>query len=131
MLGQADQGWSAGAYGLPARHSYLDTICKWILRLVLPAVLGLGGLLFYWVWLDGERTMVVWRVIGMIPLTVSFTAIAIWALQAWLPPVESEHPAPETVRLERPRASDRRRRPDRPPTLIAYSVVDPPRPSTS
>lgn len=131
MPGQADQGWSADAYGLPVRHSYLDTICKWILRLVLPAVLALGGLLFYWVWLDGERTMVVWRVIGMIPLTVSFTAIAIWALQAWLPPVESEHPAPETVRLERPRLGQRRHHPKRPPTLIAYSAVDPPRPSTS
>ncbi|HKV16316.1 MAG TPA: hypothetical protein VJQ81_14795 [Reyranella sp.] len=131
MAGPADRGWSADAYGLPARHSYLDTICKWILRLVLPGVLGLGGLLFYWVWLDGERTMVVWRVIGMIPLTVSFTAIAIWAFQAWLPPVESEHRAPETVSLERRRADRSRRRIEPPPTLIAYSVVDPPRPSTS
>lgn len=131
MAGPADRGWSADAYGLPIRHSYLDTICKWVLRLVLPGVLGLGGLLFYWVWLDGERTMVVWRVIGMIPLTVSFTAIAIWALQAWLPPVEGEHRAPETVRLERPRADRSRRRVERPRALIAYSAVDPPRPSTS
>lgn len=131
MAGPADRGWSADAYGLPTRHSYLETICKWILRLVLPGVLGLGGLLFYWVWLDGERTMVVWRVIGMIPLTVSFTAIAIWALQAWLPPVESEHRAPETVRLGRPRPDRSRGRMERSRALIAYSAVDPPRPSTS
>jgi hypothetical protein len=35
------------------------------------------------------------------------------------------------VRLERPRPDRSRRRPERPPTLIAYSAVDPPRPSTS
>jgi hypothetical protein len=131
MAGPADQGRSADAYGLPVRRSYVDTICKWILRLVLPSVLGLGGLLFYWVWIDGERTMVFWRVIGMIPLTVSFTAIAIWALQAWLPPAESDHREPESIQLEPPRPARDRQRPKPPPTLIAYSAADPPRPSTS
>ena len=127
----ADQGRSADPYGMPVRHSYVDTVCKWILRLVLPAVLGLGGVLFYWVWIDGERTMVFWRVIGMIPLTVSFTAIAIWALQAWLPPVEADRREPEFT-FVRERRPVRRRRPSRPqPTLIDYSVSDPPRPSTS
>lgn len=129
MTSPADQGRSADAYGLPARHSYVDSICKWILRLVLPAVLGLGGLLFYWVWLDGERTMVFWRVIGMIPLTVSFTAIAIWALQAWLPPAESDQREPEILVARRP--AHRARRLRAPPTLIGYSAADPPHPSTS
>jgi hypothetical protein len=35
------------------------------------------------------------------------------------------------VRLERPRADRSRRRMERPRALIAYSAVDPPRPSTS
>lgn len=131
MASPADRGRSADAYGLPAQHSYVDTVCKWTLRLVLPAVLGLGGLLFYWVWLDGEYTMVFWRVLGMIPLTVSFAAIAIWALQAWLPPVEDDLARPETVRLEPPPRQRRVQRRKSPPTLIAYSAADPPRPSTS
>ncbi|MBS0223592.1 MAG: hypothetical protein JSR91_22910 [Proteobacteria bacterium] len=131
MAVSADQGRSADAYGLPVRHSYVDSICKWILRLGLPAVLGLGGLLFYWVWIDGERTMVFWRVIGMIPLTISFTAIAIWALQAWLPPAEDDRREPEISTARERRPSRRRPPARRAPTLIAYSAADPPRPSTS
>jgi hypothetical protein len=66
-----------------------ETICSWTLRLMLPVVLGAGGLLFYWIWIDNQNTLVVWRIGGMIPLVVSFTAVAIWALKEWLPPPDA------------------------------------------
>jgi hypothetical protein len=98
MANLADRGGPADAYAsLPDKISYMETICKWVLRLFLPMVLGLGGLLFYWVWLDGEHTMVFWRIVGMVPLTVSFGAVAIWALQAWLAPVGSDRRPAEAV----------------------------------
>jgi hypothetical protein len=98
MANPTNQAGRADAYApMVAKASFVDTICKWILRLMLPMLLSLGGLLFYWVWLDGEHTMVLWRIVGMIPLAVSFTAIAIWAFQAWLPPAGSDHREPQTT----------------------------------
>jgi hypothetical protein len=87
MANLVDQGDSASPYALNAvRTSLAETICSWTVRLVLPMVLGVGGLLFYWVWIDSQPTMVAWRIAGMVPLAVSFAAIAIWAFEEWLPP---------------------------------------------
>ncbi len=68
------------------RTAIMEAICSWVLRLILPLLLAAAAPLFYWVWIDGERTMITLRVAGMIPLAVSFAAIAIWAVKEWLPP---------------------------------------------
>ena len=88
MAHLSDQGSRTDLYARsPYRTAaFLETICSWTLRLIFPVLLGAGGLLFYWVWIDGERTMVGLRIAGMVPLSISFTAIAIWAVKEWLPP---------------------------------------------
>jgi hypothetical protein len=71
------------------KTAFAEMICSWTLRLILPMVLGAGGLLFYWICIDGQNTMVAWQIAGMIPLAVSFIAVAIWAFKEWLPPPEN------------------------------------------
>jgi hypothetical protein len=85
-----DQGRRADSYVQSSvTTAFLETVCSWTLRLILPVLLGAGGLLFYWVWIDGEHTMVTLRIAAMIPLCISFIAIAIWTFKEWLPPIDA------------------------------------------
>jgi hypothetical protein len=63
------------------KTTFMETICSWTLRVILPVLLVFGALLFYWVWIDGDFAMTAWRIACLIPLGISFIAIAIWAFK--------------------------------------------------
>jgi hypothetical protein len=76
------------------KTALIEVIWRWTLRLILPVILGAAGVLFYWVWLDGDHTMVPLRVLGMVPMSVSFGAVAIWTVKEWLPPSDNHRKKP-------------------------------------
>lgn len=68
------------------KTAVMEKICSRALRVMLPLLLIAWALLIYWVWNDGQHTVTAWRIACMVPLGISFIAIAIWAFKEWLPP---------------------------------------------
>jgi hypothetical protein len=68
-----------------APASRAESILRWLLRFLLPLQIALGALLFYWVCVDDNSGLMLWRLIGGVPLTITCAAIALWAWEVWQP----------------------------------------------
>lgn len=75
----------ATARARTASASRAESILRWLLRFLLPLEIALGALLFYWVCIDDDSGLMLWRLIGAVPLTITCAAIALWAWEVWQP----------------------------------------------
>jgi hypothetical protein len=57
----------------------------WLLRLVLPIVLGLCAQLISWMWFNNTYGLNAWSVAGGILLILVAGPVALWAWHSWLP----------------------------------------------
>lgn len=79
------------ASGFTTRHaqaapgSRAESILRWLLRFLLPLEIGLGALLFYWVFCDDGAGILIWKLAGAVPLIITCAAVALWAWEVWQP----------------------------------------------
>src|SRR5262245_60054765 len=64
------------------RHEH---IWVWLLRLILPLVLGLCSQLISWIWFNNVYGPNAWSIAGGVILAVVAVPIALWAWHSWLP----------------------------------------------
>jgi hypothetical protein len=71
-----------------ARRTHLsraESVLRWLLRFLLPLEIALGALLIYWVCVDDDSALILWKLIGAVPLTITCAAVALWAWEVWQP----------------------------------------------
>jgi hypothetical protein len=57
---------------------------RWILRLALPSLAFLTGLVLYWIWFDQAYGGTEWTTIFIgLPLAIEAVAVALWSVSAW------------------------------------------------
>ncbi len=62
-----------------------EHIWIWLLRLVLPVVLGLCAQLISWMWFNNTYGLNAWSIAGGILLILVAMPVALWAWHSWLP----------------------------------------------
>jgi hypothetical protein len=62
-----------------------ERIWLWMLRLVLPIILGLCGQLIFWMWFNNVYGLNAWSVVGGVLLGGVAVLVALWAWHSWLP----------------------------------------------
>ena len=61
-----------------------NRVWRWILRLALPLLAFLSGLVLYWIWFDQAYGGTEWTTIVVgLPLAVEAAAVALWSVSAW------------------------------------------------
>jgi len=68
----------------------------WLLRLILPIVLGLCVQLITWMWFNNVYGLDAWSIAGGILLAFVAVPVAIWMWHSWLP-LDREIPATPTA----------------------------------
>jgi hypothetical protein len=77
-----------------------EHIWIWLLRLVLPIVLGLCGQLISWMWFNNTYGLDAWSIAGGILLILVAVPVALWAWHSWLPLERELQPAGNGSRLQ-------------------------------
>jgi hypothetical protein len=68
----------------PAAAPRNERVWRWVLRLVLPLLAGLVGLVVYWLWFDSAAGGHRWlQIIGGVPLAFEIALVALWAAGSW------------------------------------------------
>lgn len=61
-----------------------NRLWRWILRLALPLLVFLTGLVLYWIWFDQAYGGIGWTTIIVgLPLAFEAVAAALWSVSAW------------------------------------------------
>ena len=74
-----------------------ERLWTWLLRLILPVVLGLCVQLVSWMWFNNVYGLDAWSIAGGILLAFVAVPVAIWTWHSWLP-LDREIPAMPTAR---------------------------------
>src|SRR5690348_6129143 len=97
MAELSGHGMDADVYGQPAKREFQAALQSssdvgrgehlwiWLLRLVLPIVLGLCGQLISWMWFNNTYGLDAWSVAGGVLLVLVALPVALWAWHSWLP----------------------------------------------
>ncbi len=68
----------------PTTAPRIERVWPWVLRLVLPLLASLVGLVVYWLWFDdgteGHRWL---QIIGGVPLAAEVALVSLWAAGSW------------------------------------------------
>ncbi|MBS0221643.1 MAG: hypothetical protein JSR91_12970 [Proteobacteria bacterium] len=86
-------GWAA----TPTKLARDERIWTWLLRLVLPVVLGLCVQLITWIWFNNIYDLDAWSIAGGTLLAFVVLPVAVWTWHSWLP-LDREIPAMPTAR---------------------------------
>jgi predicted Na+-dependent transporter len=62
-----------------------EHLWTWLLRLLLPVVLGLCVQLISWMWFNNTYGLNAWSIAGGILLILVAVPVALWAWHSWLP----------------------------------------------
>jgi hypothetical protein len=62
-----------------------EHLWTWLLRLLLPIVLGLCAQLISWMWFNNTYGLDAWSLAGGILLILVAVPVALWAWHSWLP----------------------------------------------
>jgi hypothetical protein len=74
---------SSTAYSARSPKAH-NRVWRWILRLALPVLAFLSGLVLYWIWFDQAYGGTEWTTIVVgLPLAVEAAAVALWSVSAW------------------------------------------------
>jgi hypothetical protein len=76
-----------------------ERIWEWLLRFLLPALLGLCVQLVYWLWSSTPYGLDLWSISGGALLVVVSMLIALWTWQSWLP-FDRERLAKPALRIQ-------------------------------
>jgi hypothetical protein len=61
-----------------------DCAWRWTLRLALPLLVFLSGLVLYWIWFDRAYGVIGWDTIVVgLPLAIEAGAVALWSVGVW------------------------------------------------
>jgi peptidoglycan/LPS O-acetylase OafA/YrhL len=67
----------------PIPRSLRAHVWCWMLRLILPMLVVLLGLVLYWLWFDSPVDTDWWGVAGGLPLFIGGALILIWSVSSW------------------------------------------------
>ncbi|WIM12845.1 hypothetical protein [Enhydrobacter sp.] len=56
---------------------------QWVLRLALPLLTALGGLVLYWIWFDNVYGRHWSDTVGGSALAVTLVLVGVWSIGAW------------------------------------------------
>lgn len=87
------EGWTA----TPTKLARDERIWTWLLRLILPVVLGLCVQLITWMWFNNVYDLDAWSIAGGTLLAFVVLPVAVWTWHSWLP-LDREIPATPTAR---------------------------------
>jgi hypothetical protein len=74
---------SSTAYSARPQKTH-NRLWRWILRLALPTLVFLSGLVLYWIWFDQAYGGTEWTTIVVgLPLAVEAIAVTLWSVSAW------------------------------------------------
>ncbi|HEY6981603.1 MAG TPA: hypothetical protein VH499_11645 [Reyranella sp.] len=74
-----------------------ERLWTWLLRLVLPVILGLCAQLISWMWFNNVYGLDAWSVAGGILLAFVVVPLAVWTWHSWLP-LDREIPVTPTAK---------------------------------
>lgn len=90
-------GRTAAAVREPAEFGRDERLWTWLLRLILPVILGLCAQLISWMWFNNVYGLDAWSIAGGILLAFVVVPVAVWTWHSWLP-LDREIPATPTAR---------------------------------
>ncbi|HEY6983147.1 hypothetical protein [Reyranella sp.] len=62
-----------------------ERVCLWLLRLLLPVILGLCCQLIFWMWFNDVYGPNSWSIVGGVLLVFVAAPVALWTWYSWLP----------------------------------------------
>ncbi|WIM11334.1 hypothetical protein [Enhydrobacter sp.] len=62
-----------------------ERVCLWLLRLLLPVILGLCCQLIFWMWFNDVYGPNGWSIVGGVILVFVAAPVALWTWYSWLP----------------------------------------------
>lgn len=62
-----------------------ERVCLWLLRLLLPVILGLCCQLIFWMWFNNVYGPNSWSIAGGVLLVFVAAPVALWTWYSWLP----------------------------------------------
>lgn len=62
-----------------------ERICLWVIRLLLPVILGLCCQLIFWMWFNDVYGPNSWSIVGGVLLVFVAAPVALWTWYSWLP----------------------------------------------
>ncbi len=81
---------------MPTTLAREERLWTWLLRLILPIILGLCLQLISWMWFNNIYGLDAWSIAGGILLAFVVLPVAIWTWHSWLP-LDREIPATPTA----------------------------------
>jgi hypothetical protein len=90
-------GYTSNVGNEPTELARDERLWTWLLRLILPVVLGLCVQLVSWMWFNNVYGLDAWSIAGGILLAFVAVPVAIWTWHSWLP-LDREIPATPTAR---------------------------------
>jgi hypothetical protein len=94
---RTSNGRTVNAGHEPTELARDERLWTWLLRLILPVVLGLCVQLVSWMWFNNVYGLDAWSIAGGILLAFVAVPVAIWTWHSWLP-LDREIPAMPTAR---------------------------------
>jgi hypothetical protein len=62
-----------------------ERVCIWVIRLLLPVILGLCCQLIFWMWFNDVYGPNSWSIVGGVLLVFVAAPVALWTWYSWLP----------------------------------------------